>query len=219
MSDRAGASALEADFVPLVPPRVGVGSVDARGEADRARSRGYADGYADGRRTALEEARRELVADRERAQRHQDEADRMAETALEALYRAHDALVERTAEVAALSVTRTEELAVELARVILGTELSDPARSAAHALRRGLAHASSGARLLLSERDHATLASGDLAAHLPDNVSLVASPGVDLGGVVVEVEDGAVDARIVAALARAEAALHGEDDAAIGAAG
>lgn len=219
MSDRPLASALDAEFVPLVPPRVGGASVDARGEADRARARGYADGYADGRRTALEEGRRALAADRELAQRRQDEADRMAETALEALYRARDALVERTADVTALSAARVEELAVELARVILGAELSNPARSAAHALRRGLAHASGGARLLLNERDHTTLASGDRSARLPENVSLAPSPAVDPGGVIVEVDDGAVNARITAALARAAAAVHGEDDAAIGAAG
>ncbi|MFC9985088.1 FliH/SctL family protein [Microbacterium keratanolyticum] len=64
-------------FTPLVVPRVGEAPTDARGEAERARVRGYAAGFAEGRRIALEEHRAQHLIDQERL-RAQEESSRRA---------------------------------------------------------------------------------------------------------------------------------------------
>ncbi|WP_141651310.1 FliH/SctL family protein [Microbacterium sp. 3J1] len=206
----------ESAFLPLVVPRVGDEPVDVRGETERARSRGYADGFAEGRRIALEQAAEEQAAEQARMQQLIDGYLHQRGSVLSALQKAHSLLEERVGELAALTADRIEGLALELATAILGAELSDPARSAGHAVHRALAEmpVDRWTRVTFSERDAATLAADPGTQPLLRGVELSGSPAVDAGGALIEIEDGAVDTRIAQALARASAALHADDDTA-----
>lgn len=200
-----------APFTPFVPPRLGEAPVDLRAETERARTRGYAEGFAAGRAAAAEEADRRRIADEEAARVRAEEQRRTAEAAIAALHTARAALDARVAALAEQSASQIEELALSLAAVILGTETSSPARSAAHALRRALnaQPVRSWVRVLLSAQDAAVLATDPTTAALWGDVEVVSSTEVDPGGAIIELEDGAVDARIGAALQRAADAHRG----------
>ncbi|WP_435745190.1 FliH/SctL family protein [Microbacterium sp. PMB16] len=201
-------------FTPLAVPRVGETPTDLRGEADRARTRGYADGFAEGRRIALDEGRMRQAAEEARMQQHRAAYLTQRGSALSAVRASSDALDQRIEELSAIAADRIEELALELARAILGVELSDPARSAPHALRRALAEmpAERWTRVAFNPQDAAILRDDEDAAATLHGIPLAGSASVDPGGAIVEVEDGAVDARIAQALARAAAALRGDGD-------
>lgn len=205
---------LETDFTPIPVPRLGETPPDLAAEAERARSRGYADGYAQGLRSATERGELQLSAERERMQRTHAAGLREQADALTAVRTAQDALEERIALLSDVSAQRIEALAVELARAILGAELSDPARSAAHALRRALAHMpiSRWVRVTFDEADARMLENAPDASATLRGIEVVAAPGLGAGGAIVEIDAGAVDTRIAEALARAVAAVDGEDD-------
>ncbi|KJL27770.1 FliH/SctL family protein [Microbacterium oxydans] len=198
-------------FTPMVVPRVGETPTDLRGAADRARTRGYADGFAEGRRAALDEALVQQAADDARMQQHRTAYLAQRGSALSAMQASAAALDQRMGELSMLAADRIEELALELATAILGVEVSDPARSAAHALRRALAEmpVERWTRVVFSPQDAAILREDEDAAAALHGVRFAESDSVDPGGAIVEVEDGAVDTRIVQALARAGAALSG----------
>ncbi|WP_336640242.1 FliH/SctL family protein [Microbacterium sp. USHLN272] len=200
-------------FTPLVVPRVGETPTDVRDEAARARTRGYAEGFAEGRRIALDEARAQRAAEAERLQQERDAQAVRYESALTALDDARSAVADRVRTTSALSADRIEELAVELAAAILGAELSDPARSAAHALRRALAEmpVDRWTRVAVHPRDGEILrADADAVAAL-HGVEMIDDASVSPGGAIVQIADGAVDVRVAEALRRASAALSGED--------
>lgn len=201
-------------FTPLVIPRVGGLPTDLRGEGERARTRGYAEGFAEGRRVALEEARAESAATQ--ARMRDSEADHRARraSALNAVHASSAALDRRTAELGSLAAARVEELAVELATAIIGAELSDPARSASHALRRALAEipVDRWTRVTMHPRDIEILREDAEATSALDGIEIAGSDSVDLGGAIVAVADGAVDTRITLALARVSAMLSGDGD-------
>lgn len=200
-------------FTPLVVPRVGETPTDVRDEAARARTRGYAEGFAEGRRIALDEARAQRAAEAERLQQERDAQAVRYESALTALDDARSAVADRVRTTSALSADRIEELAVELAAAILGAELSDPARSAAHALRRALAEmpVDRWTRVAVHPRDGEILrADADAVAAL-HGVEMIDDASVSPGGAIVQIADGAVDVRVAKALRRASAALSGED--------
>jgi flagellar assembly protein FliH len=207
--------ASEHAFTPLVVPRVGQKPTDARADADRARVRGYADGFAEGRRIALEEARAAQMDERVRMQALRQAYLDQRESALTALRGAQSSMDRRVDELAASAVDRIEELALALAETIVGVEMSDPARSAAHAVRRALDEmpADRWTRISFSERDAAALREDDGALASLGRIEMVASPSVDPGGAVVEIEDGAVDTRISHAFSRASAAWRGVETA------
>lgn len=209
---------LDSAFTPLVVPRVGETPIDIRGEADRARTRGYADGFAEGRRLALDEARQHQIAQQQRMHELQELYLHERGSALRAMDAARTALDHRVDEVSTLATERIEELAVVLASTILGVELSDPARSAAHALRRALAEmpVDRWTRVSFSEQDARTLEADAPAIEPLRGIDIVASHAVDAGGAIVEIEDGAVDTRITEALARAAAALRGDEESSAG---
>ncbi|PCE13970.1 hypothetical protein AUC47_04800 [Microbacterium sp. SZ1] len=204
---------LDSVFTPLTVPRVGETPIDVRGEADRARTRGYAEGFAEGRRIAAEQARLEQEQHALRMDALTQAFAERARSAADAVAGARSALERRVDEVASIDIARIEELAVELATAIVGVELSDPARSAAHALRRALDEVpqTRWTRIVLSERDLAALQDADALAALSD-VEIAPSSMVDDGGVIVDIGDGSVDARIAPAFARARSALLGVDD-------
>lgn len=204
---------LDSAFTPLVVPRVGETPIDLRGEADRARTRGYADGFAEGRRLALEEGEAQRAADHQRMQELQELYLHERGSGLRALQTARAALGQRVDELSMLAANRIEELAVVLATAILGAELSDPARSAAHALQRALLEmpADRWTRVTFSEQDAARLQEEASTIDALSGIQISTSHVVDNGGAIVEIENGAVDTRITAALARAAAALDGDD--------
>lgn len=197
----------DATFTPLVPPRLGQVVADARTVAEKARVRGYADGFAEGRRRAQDDLARAredleaLAAQREIAAREE------LDSALAAVQAVRTAWEERLAALVGADAERVEDLAIDLAETILGVELSDAARSAAHAVRRAAAEAAPATwvRLTLSERDARTLRDGD--AVLPGTGEIIASTEVGPGGAVVELGDVRVDTRVSSALARAREAL------------
>jgi len=203
---------LDSAFTPLAVPRVGETPLDIRGEADRARTRGYADGFAEGRRIALDAAEHEQLLERQRMQELRDSYLQRRASALAALDAAQAEYLRRVDEVTALSADRVEELAVDLATAILGVELSDAARSAAHALRRAVAEipVDRWTGVTFSTRDLQTLQDDDPAAL--QGIPATASDTVDAGGAIVRIEDGAVDTRVSGALARARSALRGDDE-------
>lgn len=209
---------LDSAFTPLVVPRVGETPIDLRGEADRARTRGYADGFAEGRRIALEEAQQQQSAQQQRMHELQELYLHERGSALRALDAARTAMDHRVDEVSTLTTDRIEDLAVVLATAILGAELSDPARSAAHALRRALTEmpVDRWTRVSFSEQDARILQFDAPAIEPLRGIDILPSHAVDAGGAIVEIEDGAVDTRITEALARAAAALRGDDEIAAG---
>ncbi|MBC6494829.1 MULTISPECIES: FliH/SctL family protein [Microbacterium] len=204
---------LDSAFTPLVVPRVGETPIDLRGEADRARTRGYADGFAEGRRLALDEGEVQHAAQQQRMHELQELYLHERGSGLRALESAHAALDRRIDELSMLAADRIEELAVALATTILGAELSDPARSAAHALRRALTEmpAERWTGVAFSEQDVAVLQDEMSSIDALRGIRISASPAVDNGGAIVEIENGAVDTRITSALARAAAALDGDE--------
>ncbi|MFJ4175750.1 FliH/SctL family protein [Microbacterium sp. NPDC089696] len=204
---------LDSAFTPLAVPRVGETPIDLRGEADRARARGYAEGFAEGRRIALERAQVETTAHELRMQEMQVAFVERAQAALDAVRGAKSAIDQRVAAVARIDADRIEDLAVELATVIVGAELSDPARSAGHALRRALDQmpVDRWTRVSFSTRDADTLRADAASSAAIGDLDLLSSDAVDDGGSIVEIDDGAVDARIGAAFARVRAALRGDD--------
>ncbi|MGJ0388360.1 FliH/SctL family protein [Microbacterium sp. CGR1] len=205
---------LDSAFTPLVVPRVGETPIDIRSEADRARTRGYADGFAEGRRLALDEADLAQHAQQQRMQELQELYLHERGSALRALEAAQSLLDQRIDELSMLTTDRIEELAVGLATTILGAELSDPARSAAHAVRRAIAEmpVDRWTRVSFSEQDARILRSDAPSIDPLRGIDIVASHAVDAGGAIVEIEDGAVDTRITEALARAAAAHRGDGE-------
>lgn len=197
----------DATFTPLVPPRLGQVVADARTVAEKARVRGYADGFAEGRRRAqddLARAREDLEA---RAAQREIAAREELDSALAAVQAVRTAWEERLGALVGADAERVEDLAIDLAETILGVELSDAARSAAHAVRRAAAEAAPATwvRLTLSERDARTLRDGD--AVLSGTGEIIASTEIGPGGAVVELDDVRVDTRVSSALARAREAL------------
>lgn len=201
-------------FTPLVVPRVGETPTDVRDEAARARTRGYAAGFAEGRRIALDEGRAQQSAEAERIQQERDARALRYASALAAFDHARSTLADRVDAMSALSADRIEELAVELASAILGAELSDPARSAAHALRRALdaMPVDRWTRVAVHPRDGEILRMDADAVAVRGGVEMIDDASVAPGGAIVQIADGAVDLRIVEALRRARAALRGDDD-------
>lgn len=205
---------LETDFTPIPVPRLGETPLDLSAETERARDRGYADGFAQGLRSALERGELQQAAELDRMRQSHAAHVRERDAAVSAVRASQDALEERIALLSELSARRIEALAVELAAAILGAELADPARAAAHALRRALEQMpiSRWVSVTFDEADARTLQQDPDAAATLSGIEVVAAPGLGAGSAIVEIEAGAVDARIAEALARAVAALDGDDD-------
>ena len=201
----------DATFTPLLPPRLGGSAPDARAISEKARVRGYADGFAEGRRRAEEELAHARAALEARTAQHDADAREALRTALAAVDAVRSDLDGRLASLGASDAERVEELAIDLAEAILDVELSDAARSAAHAVRRAVAEApvSTWVRVHLAERDARTLRDG--GSPIMTATEIVVSTDVDAGGAVVELGDARVDTRVSSALARTRAALRDDD--------
>jgi flagellar assembly protein FliH len=168
---------------------------------DAARAQGYAAGWAQGRRAALESA---AAAEVERATRHHAELTELAaeqRTAAAALAVAIDggnARVQATCEELAAHAVR---LGLAVAEAILMREVSVSADPGADALRRAMTRvpAAVPVTVRLHPEDRSQL---DVSVLDGREVSFVDDPSMQRGGAVVETEHGVVDATVEAALAR-----------------
>jgi flagellar assembly protein FliH len=199
-------------FAPL---RLGDGPVlvDAH---EAARSAGYAEGWAQGRRDAVAAQTEQLQ--RAEASRQQLELELAAEAqqACDALWSAVSQLEAITAPVLEDGANVVLDGAIRLAEAVLGAELSVLDDSATLALRRALAPLPDDGRVVvrLNPQDLQVLrASGESAdgasgtQRLEDHdVELVADSGLRRGEAVADQGAARVDARFGAALRRAIAA-------------
>jgi flagellar assembly protein FliH len=199
-----GRTAVAPQFLPLV--EAGAEDPATRAVHERARAAGFAAGYAAGARHAAEGAREQSA--RAAALMAEQQAALTAGNArlVAALTAAARALDARQAPVLEQAEVHLHAAAVELAEAILGVELSDGPTSARAALTRALsAPHPAEVTVRLHPRDVAEL--DGLGHDLPAGVHIVADPSLTPGDAVAEHCEGALDARIDAALVRARAVL------------
>ncbi|SEB90186.1 flagellar assembly protein FliH [Paramicrobacterium humi] len=195
-------------FAPAVFPAIA--GRGAQQELERARSRGFAAGHAEGmrvaaraaaaQRDAIEVELRELLAD---GRRQIDEAIGVLDAAAAALGR-------RAEQLAAVAQQRLENLAVELATAVVARELSDAEDSARNALHRALltVEPADVHEVRLSAVDAEALGRHEA---VPASVTLTIDPTLSAGDALTVLDDGFVDARLGAAFERARAALASAD--------
>lgn len=176
----------------------------------QARARGHAAGYTEGLRAASVEMKDRLAArEAEHAAtvRHGNaKVDRVV-ALLDAAVRV---LNERSLPLLADVQGTLVAAAVDLAEAILGYELSDGENSARSALARALDQADPA--LVHTVRMHpADLAVLDAATRAQAGVEFAPDASLERGDALTQFPDGYLDARIETALARAKAALLGED--------
>lgn len=180
----------------------------SRVAVERGRAEGHVAGYAAGLHAAAAEAAVAAEAQRVAQAAAEQRRDAEVSAALEVLAAATQALLEREA-VAVQEVERAVvELALDLARAVLGRELavcSDPGRDAlARAL--ALAPEATPATARLHPDDAAALS--DVAALAAGrDLVLVADASVERGGCVVDTAGRHIDAQIGPALERVAAVL------------
>jgi flagellar assembly protein FliH len=173
---------------------------------EAARAQGYAAGWAQARRTFLEQARAEAA---ERAARLQAEDARAAaerEAATIALGAAVTACQGQVEEVMAALAERAVALALEIAEAVIGREVATAADPGGDALRRALAEVPP--MVALTVRLHPDDRARLDAALLGDRpVRFADDPSLSRGDAVVETDTGVVDATLGAALARVREVL------------
>ena len=199
----------QAAYRPLEIPVLGTERTDA--ESERARVRGHAAGYAAGAAVAaagLASARAEL--DAQAARRREAEQARAA-SALQALEAAAAGLNARMVDHLGQLTGVLAEAALDLAADLLGSgQLGDRARAA---LDRALAVPTDPPvhTVRLHPEDLAALSGREGSGQEAAGVVLVADARLARGDAVAEYDGGWIDARLGAALARARAALRGEE--------
>ena len=198
-------------FAPL---RMGTGPVLVD-EHEAARSIGYAEGWAQGRREAV-------AAEHEQPQRAEESRQQLeralaaeAERARDALWSAVQHLEATTAPVLEDAADIVLDGAVRLAEAVLGAELSVLDDAATLALRRALAPLPDDGRVVvrLNPQDLQILRAADESGTRADgsrrveghDVELVADSGLRRGEAVADQGAARVDARLDAALRRAVA--------------
>jgi flagellar assembly protein FliH len=192
-------------FEPLTVPVIAE-TEQERAAMAAARSRGYAAGYAEGRRAAAAEQQRWLAeAEDARAAESAEAADRIAVLAA-ALRTAAVELREATVPVLAEVEAALTAAAFELATAVVGDALQDRLAAARAAVARVQAAAAPGVVpvVRLHPDDVAALQAAGLSS---DGMQLVADPALHRGDAVGELPNGWLDARIHAALQRAREAL------------
>jgi flagellar assembly protein FliH len=192
-------------FEPLAVP-VLAETEQERAAMAAARSRGYAAGFAEGRRAAAEEQARWLAdAEDARAAEGAEAAEHVAVLA-RALRAAAVELREATVPVLGEAESTLVEAAFELATAVVGVALSDRIAAARAAVERVVAAADGGAVpvVRLNPADVEELRGAGLA---PEDVRLVTDPSLTRGDAIGELPGGWLDARIGEALARAREVL------------
>lgn len=194
-----------AGFEPLTVPVIAE-TEQERAAMTSARSRGYAAGYAEGRREAAAEQVRWLAAAEDaRAAESAEAADRVAVLAA-ALRTAAVELREATVPVLAEAEAALTAAAFELATAVVGVALEDRLAAAQAAVARVQAAGAPGAVpvVRLHPDDVAAMQAAGFQA---DGMQLVADPALHRGDAVGELPNGWLDARIHSALQRAKEAL------------
>lgn len=187
----------EAAFAPLSFPALPGQPVDERDSI-----RGHAAGYAAGRKQAEAELASLRAALQEEAAQAASLGTARLGSALEALARAADDLRSRQAPALSSVDVSIAAAALELAEAIVGYELQGS--SAKAALERATVEAvPEGTVVRLNPLDAQLIAAEGTAS----GVQLVADPTLDPGDAVVELVDGALDARVAQSLTRAKAVL------------
>lgn len=198
-------AALSRGFEPLTVPVIAE-TEQERAAMASARSRGFAAGFAEGRRAAALEQERWLAeAEDTRASEAAEAADRLAVLA-SALRTAAVELREATVPVLAEAEAELTAAAFELVTTVVGVALADPLAAARAAVARVLAAGTPGAVpvVRLHPDDIAALRAVGFTG---DGMQLVADPALHRGDAVGELPNGWLDARIHSALQRAKEAL------------
>lgn len=171
-----------------------------------ARSRGYATGFADGRRAAAEEQAAWRAAAEEALAAQEEQASARIAVLAQALRTATVELREATVPVLAEVEDVLVEAAFELASAVVGAAQADRLAAARAAVARALAGETAGAvaAVRLNPDDLALLAETETDLPLP---RLVPDPALAPGDAIGELPAGWLDARVSAALARAREAL------------
>jgi flagellar assembly protein FliH len=171
-----------------------------------ARSRGYAAGFAEGRRAAAAEQERWLAAAEEaRAVESARVADRVAVLA-SALHAAAVELREATVPVLAEAGEVLIDSAFELASAVVGAALDERLTAARAAVGRVVSAGAPGAVPIV--RLHPDDVAALLDAGEPgDGMQLIADSSLSRGDAIGELPTGWLDARIHSALERAKEAL------------
>lgn len=208
----------DAAFAPLAIPVLAETEQEQAALAS-ARARGYATGYADGRRAAADEQAAWLAAAQEARAAQEEQLARRAAVLADALRAAADSLRDATVPVLAKVEDVLVEAAFELATAVVGEALADRVAAARAAVARALAGETAGAvatvRLnpedleLLTAAEAATPASPAARAALaaPTAPRLIPDPALAPGDAIGELPAGWLDARVSSALARAREAL------------
>ncbi|MDR6972267.1 FliH/SctL family protein [Leifsonia shinshuensis] len=203
MSSESAVSAVA--FEPLAVPVIAE-TEHERAAMTSARSRGYAAGFADGRRAAAEEQARWLAdAEDARAAEAVEAADRVAVLAA-ALRSAAVELREATVPLLAEAESVLLEAAFELATTVVGVALEDRLAAARAAVERVVAAGRPGAVpvVRMHPDDVAELHRAGIAY---EDTQLVADPTLTRGDAIGELPTGWLDGRIHAAMLRAKEAL------------
>lgn len=164
-----------------------------------ARAQGYAVGWAEGRREALEAAAHAEVANAEERRRAEQRRDEQHRLALESLARAADELQRAVDEACVRVADQASAFAFEVVSALLDRELAlDPVFDV---VRRVLAVLPAGS--LAQVRLHpAVAASPGLAPLAEHGVGIVADPDLFPGDALVETDTSVIDLRVSAALER-----------------
>lgn len=184
------------------------------GDSDSARTAGYAAGWAAGAKAAAESARADR--DRMRAEHESRESQRDAEVtrAIAALTAATEQWQRRAVPVVEEARRSVYEAALELAEAVLQREIAPGERSARTLLERALdlPIEASPTILRLNPDDlrHVNLLIESGQAIVPSGLSLVPDARLHPGDAITEHGEGALDARIGTALARARDVLLGD---------
>lgn len=165
----------------------------------------------DGYEAGLEAGRAEaLAAGRERVTAELDEVRARATALLDSLARCGVQLAEHEHATAQIFAANVAHAAVEVARAVLGRELSDEVVAATAAVDRALSALGRrpGTVVQLHPDDIALLDPAELA----EGLRLEPDAGLQRGDAVAHTDDRTVDARIATALERALAVLDGADE-------
>ena len=203
----------ETAFAPLAIP-VLAETEQEHAALTSARSRGYATGYADGRRAAAEEQRAwQEAAEQTRAEQEELAAQRVAVLA-QGLRAAAVELREATVPVLAEVEDVLVEAAFELASAVVGEALADRVAAARAAVSRALSGETAGAVAVvrLNPEDLTLLEAADAEAgdaHIVPAATprLVADSSLAPGDAIGDLPTGWLDARVSTALLRAREAL------------
>ena len=181
---------------------------------DPARAAGFSAGWAAGARAAADAAtaqRKRLQAEHDAREAQRDEA---TSAALAALSAAIDKWNQQTLPILDESRRTLYSAALDLASAILQREIEPGSSSARTLLDRALAlpieATPSVLRLHPDDLLHVNLLIESGQAAVPAGLRLVGDPRLSHGDAIAEHEDGALDARIGTALARAREVLLGD---------